>query len=192
MPSLIDRIDNSAVALDSNCLGILDTNVMGYEYVEFTGNGLVAVHDSGFVGIATEQESGDIHVTAELWDGPPPLHLDDWQDAAEISITWPTAIMEIGDEDTHLVLRLPGPGTYRLLAHGRNRDDGDVRDDDDPVETYLIQLWPAPIEKPLLHKATSAYGATLREPDETPKGQRPDWYDKKTVGYGRDHPAHGQ
>ncbi|MFJ8387681.1 hypothetical protein ACIQ9Q_24760 [Streptomyces sp. NPDC094438] len=194
MATLINRVENTAVALDSNTLGILDPQVMGYEYVEFRGNGLVAAHtDSGFVGIATEQESGDIHVTAELWDAHPPLHLDDWQDAAEISITWPTTSLHIGDDDAHLVLNLPGPGTYRLLVHGRARDDGDVRDDNDPTETYLIQLWPAPPEKPVLHKSTSQYAATLTAPDEEPPtGQRPAWYDEKKVGYGPGHPAHNE
>uniref|UniRef100_A0AAU2UZI6 Uncharacterized protein n=1 Tax=Streptomyces sp. NBC_00003 TaxID=2903608 RepID=A0AAU2UZI6_9ACTN len=80
-------------------------------------------------------------------------------------------------------MTLPGPGSYRLLVHGKNRDDGD------PVETYLLQLWPAPLAAPVTHRATSAYGATMRETAPAPTGQHPDWYDQKTSGYGPDHPA---
>ncbi|MGP9023105.1 hypothetical protein ACT1U9_32455 [Streptomyces sp. BR1] len=167
MPTRIQRVHSSTVMLDSNGLDILDPDVMGYEYLEFAANGIVAVHESGYTSILTEQESGTVTVTAELWDGPPPLALDAWQDAAEISVDWTGSRMEIGDEDAALNLDLP-PGTYRLRAHGRNRDDGDVRDEDDPVEEYLLHIWPAPTAPPHTHKLTSQLAAGHTAVDRDP------------------------
>jgi hypothetical protein len=47
-------------------------------------------------------------------------------------------------EDPAQRLDLDGPGDYRVRVSGKNRDDGDPRDDQDPVEEYLIQVWLAP------------------------------------------------
>ncbi|MEV8526355.1 hypothetical protein AB0451_19670 [Streptomyces sp. NPDC052000] len=169
MSSLIHRVNEPQLFIDANTLDLLDPETMETGVLDHTGNGLVAVTDQGAAAIVTATESGHIHVTVELWDGAPPLHLDGWQDAAEISIGWTGQRIELGcDPDDAPHLDLP-PGSYRLLAHGRGRDSGDV-EGGDPPETYLLQLWPAPAQKPVVHKATSHYGASIRSPDTTPKG----------------------
>ncbi|WP_406505469.1 hypothetical protein [Streptomyces sp. NBC_00212] len=192
MASLIDRVSDTHLFIAHGTLDLIDLDTFEDVPLDHTANGLVAARED-YAAIVCAVEGGDIDVTAELWDGPPTLHLDDWQDAAEISFTWTTARISIGpgeeDPDEAPVLALPGPGSYRLLVHGKNRDAGDVREAGDPVETYLLQLWPAPLADPVTHKATSAYGASMREPAPAPTGRRPDWYDQKTSGYGPDHPA---
>lgn len=165
MAALIRQIEETRVHIGMNTLDLIDPEVMDISILDYADNGLVAAGNHGSAGVATAIEVGHINVTAELWDGPPALLLDDWQDVAEISLTWPTTAMYFGDDEDGPRLTLPGPGGYRLLVHGRHRDDGDVRDLSDPVETYLLQLWPAPVEKPVTHKATSRLGATLRNPE---------------------------
>jgi hypothetical protein len=82
---------------------------------------------------------------------------------SEVSATWRSAFIDFGTtdqgDDPSKRLDLPGPGDYRLRVHGRNRDDGDPRDDSDSVEEYLIQVWPGPIAEPVVHKATSQTAA---------------------------------
>jgi hypothetical protein len=91
----------------------------------------------------------DIWITVEAWDTTPSsLNLDEWQDAAEITIDWPGGQLRVvGTEDgpwpeLPLDEDLPA-GPYRLRAAGRNRDDGEARGPELPVEEYLLQLWPA-------------------------------------------------
>ncbi|MDX3227526.1 hypothetical protein [Streptomyces sp. ME19-01-6] len=82
------------------------------------------------------QEIGTISVTAELRDGPSPLDVEGWQDVAEVSASWESAFMDFGttrrEDAQEAELQLPGPGDYRVRAHGKNRDDGDPREGDDP------------------------------------------------------------
>ena len=165
MAALIQKIEETRVHIGTNTLDLIDPEVMDISILDYADNGLVAAEDHGSAGVATATEVGHINVTVELWDGPPALRLDDWQDVAEISLTWPTTVMHFGDDEDGPCLTLPGPGSYRLLVHGRHRDNGDVRNPGDPRETYLLQLWPASVEKPVTHKANSQLGATLRNPE---------------------------
>ncbi|MFI7445829.1 hypothetical protein [Nonomuraea indica] len=126
---------------------------------DWTVTGLVdADPDGDGARILCGQEIGDIVITAELWDDSPPSTMDAWQDVAEVSVAWRSAFMDFGTtdsgEDPTKRLELLGPGDYRLRVHGRNRDDGDPRRDDDAVEEYLIQVWPAPQDRPVMVKST--------------------------------------
>jgi hypothetical protein len=92
---------------------------------------------------------GDIHVVAEFWAASPPaLQLDAWQDAAQVDIAWPGGPVRILGADVlpfpelTLAADVP-PGRYRLRIAGRNRDDGEARLPEAPVEEYLLQVWPA-------------------------------------------------
>ncbi|MER6384194.1 hypothetical protein ACWDBD_49410 [Streptomyces sp. NPDC001118] len=194
MASLIDRVHDLRLFVAHGTLDLIDLDTFEDVPLDYAANGLVSAREN-YAAVVCATEGGDIDVTAELWDGPPTLHLDDWQDAAEISITWTTTRICIGPGEENPEdapqLALPGPGTYRLLVHGRHRDDGDVRDEGDPVETYLFQLWPAPLAGPVTHKAASRFGASLRSEGAEPKGQVPSWFTEKTSGYGPDHPAYG-
>ncbi|TDD21598.1 hypothetical protein [Nonomuraea diastatica] len=134
---------------------------------DMTATGLVeADPDGDGARILCGQEIGYIVVTAELWDDAPPLTADGWQDVAEVSVAWRSAFMDFastyGSENPAKQLELPGPGDYRLRVHGCNRDDGDPRDNGDPIEEYLIQVWPAPQDKPVMVKSTSETAAFWR------------------------------
>ncbi|UNO43554.1 hypothetical protein [Streptomyces sp. MST-110588] len=165
MPQLIRRATAPQVSIDASTVDLVDESLVAEFEPDWSHNGLLDVHpDGGAAKILCGQEVGCIAVTAELWDGAPPLDPGPWQDVAEMSVHWPSALLDFGtttegaEETGSTALTLPGPGDYRVRVCGRNRDDGDPREDDAPVEEYLIQLWPAPTTGPEIHKATSKYG----------------------------------
>jgi hypothetical protein len=157
----------TSVAVDASTVDLAGEDLVVEFEPEWTGNGLVeADPDGDGARILCGQEIGTILVTAQLWDAAPTPDIDGWQDVAEVSTAWRSAFMDFGttDEGDNPACRLdlPGPGDYRIRVHGTNRDDGDPRTAADPIEHYLIQVWPAPAAPPVIHKAASAYGARWR------------------------------
>ncbi|RKN37189.1 hypothetical protein D7294_28645 [Streptomyces hoynatensis] len=168
MAQLIRRAAVPDVFVDASTVEVTGESLVTEFAPDWTGNGLVAADPEGGEGlrIVCGQEIGTVAVAAELWDGPPPLDLAGWQDVAEVSTSWESALLNFATtprpDEEEAELRLPGPGDYRVRVHGRNRDDGDPREEGDPVEEYLIRLWPAPWGEPCLHKAASETGALWR------------------------------
>ncbi|MEU2855565.1 hypothetical protein [Streptomyces syringium] len=170
MAQLIQR-DNGELFIEHNVFTVLDPDVMDDVPAEFDENGLLAVTDCG-AAVLCGTHTGTIEVTAETWDGSPPLDPSSWQDVTEMTLPWKGQRMEVWGAgytpDEELPLTIPGPGTYRLRVCGRHRDDGeDRRTADTPVEQYLLQIWPAPSAPPVTHKATSALGARWRSQPDT-------------------------
>jgi hypothetical protein len=166
MPTLIHRA-SAEVGVDASAIDLTGESLVTEFEPDWTATGLVdADLDGDGARIARGQEIGGIAVAAELWDAAPPPTPDGWQDVAEVSVAWQSAFMDFGTtgsgEDPAKRLEMPGPGDYRLRVHGRNRDDGDPREDDDPVEEYLIQVWPAPRAEPTAVKSTSRTAALWR------------------------------
>ncbi|MFJ9417679.1 hypothetical protein ACIRPT_26425 [Streptomyces sp. NPDC101227] len=168
MPAPI-RQTSSTVHVDATAVDLCGEDLVVEFEPEWTANGLVeADPDGDGARILTGQEIGRIHVTAQLWDGRPPLSDDNdtWQDIAEVSVAWRSAFLDFGttgaDEDSAQQIALPGPGDYRLRVHGRHRDDGDPRDDRDPLEEYLIQIWPASPAADRVIRTTSSTAARWR------------------------------
>ncbi|MFI9045947.1 hypothetical protein [Streptomyces sp. NPDC053427] len=165
MPALIHRT-SSTVHVDATTVDLCGEDLVVEFEPHWTGNGLAeADPDGDGARILTGQEIGHIRVSAQLWDGQPPLSddIDAWQDIAEISAAWRSAFIDFGttaiDEDPAQRIPLPGPGHYRLRVHGRHRDDGDPRDGRDPLEEYLVQIWPAPPAEDRVIKTSSATAA---------------------------------
>ncbi|MEV6911235.1 hypothetical protein [Amycolatopsis sp. NPDC051071] len=167
MPTLIRRT-SAEVWVDASTVDLTGESLVTEFEPDWTATGLVdADPDGDGARILCGQEIGDIVVTTELWDDAPPLTADGLQDVAEVSIAWRSAFMDFGTtdsgEDPTKRLEVPGPGDYRLRVHGHNRDDGDPREDDDPAEEYLIQVWPAPLDKPATVKSTSETATLWRK-----------------------------
>ncbi|MFC9292970.1 hypothetical protein ACFTWH_06190 [Streptomyces sp. NPDC057011] len=157
------------VRIDAGTIDLTGEDLVAEFEPEWTLNGLVeADPDDGSARILCGQEIGRVAVTAELWEAAPPLEADGWQDVAEVSVSWDSPFIDFATTGTEVDpaarLALPGPGAYRIRVHGRNRDDGDPRVPGDPVEEYLIQVWPAPTEAPGLRKSTSRTAALWRTP----------------------------
>lgn len=168
MPQLIHRAAVPDVGVDASTVDLVGASLVTEFEPDWTLNGLVEADPDGEgVRVLCGQEIGTVAVTVELWDGPPPLDVEGWQDVAEVSVWWKSPWVDFGttrrEDDREAALRLPGPGDYRVRAHGTHRDDGNPREDGDPLETYLIQLWPAPVSEPTLRLATSETGALWRQ-----------------------------
>ncbi|GGX86932.1 hypothetical protein [Streptomyces hiroshimensis] len=173
MATLIARVTDPLLFVDAGRIDLLDQSMADFE-PDYSVNGLVDTRPEGAAAaVITATETGDVTVTAELWDGPPQLLADAWQDVAEVQVHWPTGEpMEIGRGNSSLdeepSLPLPGPGDYRIRVSGRHRDEPEPRDDDAPVEEYLIQVWAAAAGQggaagaPVVHKQTSRMGHQYR------------------------------
>lgn len=135
--------------------------------------GLIAVAP-GFLAVTCGLHLGDLTVTVEVWDGPPEADLDRWDDVAEASVTWPVARVQVTGAATDDPEDIPVPlpespaDSYRVRVAVTNRDAGEDRTEDDPVETYLIQIWAAPLSEPVLMKATDEVGALWRKESQQP------------------------
>ncbi|WP_411082307.1 hypothetical protein [Streptomyces sp. cmx-18-6] len=114
--------------------------------------GLIAVAEDGAV-ILTGLTIGPVEVTVITHETEPPPHEGDWEEVVEtsfISSTGSASVTSWGDGEVEDLpdLVTNGPGSHRLRVHARGRDEGRARDclgpNDDPVEAYLIQVWPAP------------------------------------------------
>ncbi|WP_171165564.1 hypothetical protein [Streptomyces sp. I05A-00742] len=171
MAQLIQGTTAQSVFVDASTIDLVGEDLVVEFQPEWNCNALVeADPDGDGARVLCGQEIGSVTVTAQLWDALPPLpdDLDHWQDIAEVSVAWRSPFIDFSasDEgncgDPAKRLELPGPGDYRLRVHGRNRDDGDPRGDGDPVEEYLIQMWPAPYDEPAMLRATSLTGAYWR------------------------------
>ncbi len=136
------------------------------------GNGLIWV-GHGSATIATGVNYGPVKVTADAQAHEPTLDTGEWDEVVEVSIHFETSEADleslggaVEDEPEEMPLSAAGPGWYRLRVHARGRDQGaeatDVDIDQDPVEEYLIQSWPAPEAPETRHKMTDAHGAEVR------------------------------
>lgn len=128
--------------------------------LDFAPSGLVRTVQNA-AEILCRTDYGLVHVAVELWEQEPPLdpaELADWEDVAEVPLSWQGAAMEVWgdpyqDAETDLAVPIPGPGGYRLRVAGRHRDASP------PRETYRLQLWPADHRPVTVHKRTSATAA---------------------------------
>ncbi len=113
MASLVSRVHDPRLFVAHGTLDLIDLDTFEDVPLDYAANGLVSAREN-YAAVVCATEGGDVDVTAELWDGPPALHLDDWQDAAEISFTWTTTRVCVGpgeeDPEDAPQLVLPGPG----------------------------------------------------------------------------------
>ncbi|MEU6218249.1 hypothetical protein ABZ845_12140 [Streptomyces sp. NPDC047022] len=157
------RQTSSHVHIDASTVDLLGADLSTDYQPEQWAGGLIAADPSGdAVRIVCGQEIATVHITAQLWGGHPPLgavDLETWQDIAEVSVDWQSLVLDFGTtgdgEDPSQQLVMPAPGSYRVRVSARNRDAGDPRDDSDPTEAMLIQVWQAPMEENRVIKQTS-------------------------------------
>ncbi|MEV0205700.1 MULTISPECIES: hypothetical protein [unclassified Streptomyces] len=135
---------------------------MGFE----TSNGLVFSRP-GHAVICTGVSSGPVNVTIQLRRySPERADTDAWDEVVDHSVETLTGHLCVtcvmGDPPELPALTPFGPGTYRIRVHARGRDtaaDGHVAD---PVEDYLLVVWPDELRPDEVHKQTDRYGAQLR------------------------------
>jgi len=126
-------------------------------------NGLVGAADPNGVYVVLARRSGGSPVRVVLHDVEPDLPGPDYDDIVEVSTTvpedgepqWSSWAGETGGD-------LPGlaPGSYRLRVSARGRDAGaDGEFADEPVDEYLIELWPAGVAPDTILRVTSQNAA---------------------------------
>ncbi|MEV1287659.1 DUF6461 domain-containing protein [Micromonospora sp. NPDC049679] len=141
--------------------------------VDFAGNGLVAVVDSGAV-IRTGVAEGGVQVQLTvLTEGPPEVE-SGWEEVVEVS--WRAAegrasvVGPDGNGAAHLQGQTPPwPGDYRLRVHARSRDDGD-----NDFESYHLVVWAAPATSQVVHRRMDRLGHRLRGEPEPVRPPRPE------------------
>ncbi|MEV4604983.1 hypothetical protein AB0K15_47525 [Amycolatopsis sp. NPDC049253] len=130
---------------------------------------------NGFVGtdlvngavVLTGIHTGLVNVTVQLLDtAPDSVDLDGWDEVAEISVE-----SEYGELIVHGIMDDPpgfpelaqaGPGTYRIRLHARGRDIAPHLNVQEPVENYLLSVWPAPEAPDVVYKQSDERGREYR------------------------------
>lgn len=130
---------------------------------------------NGFVGtdlvngavVLTGIHTGSVTVTLQLLDtAPDSVDLDGWDEVAEVSLE-----SEYGELIVHGIMEDPpdfpelahtGPGTYRVRVHARGRDIAPHLNVQEPVENYLLSVWPAPQAPDVVYKQSDERGQEYR------------------------------
>jgi hypothetical protein len=139
----------------------------------FPSNGLVLTGrmQPGIAIIFTGVHTGKVAVSVEVYDTQPEqLNTADWEEVVEASMEAITGRVMVtggptaGMPPDHLpVLSASGAGPYRVRVHARGRDTNVDGTAFEPVEDYLVMVWPAPAMPETVHKQTDGYGASVRE-----------------------------
>lgn len=123
-------------------------------------NGLVGAADRSGVYLHFARQFGGSPVRCELLDAAPGAPDAQWEDVVEVSVQVPDGATPrwsswAGEEEG--ALAIPS-GTYRLRVSARGRDAGHDMgvDHDDPLDRYLLELWPAPMAPDAILRVTSA------------------------------------
>ncbi|MFE6309438.1 hypothetical protein ACOQFV_29600 [Nocardiopsis changdeensis] len=126
---------------------------------------------SGHVTLLTGLHTGYVDLSVNVTGTDPGPALDEYEDAVEVSLYMPQGapvLVEWAGEGAHTLPEpSTGPGWYRLRYHARDADAGadDTGENDEdgeecnPVDAYLLQIWPAPEAAP---RVVAAYSRTMR------------------------------
>lgn len=127
----------------------------------------------GFL-VKTGSQWGPFAVVVRVVDAAPGPPDPQWEDVVEVTVDVRGGVMisEIvnGPEDD---LACPD-GTYRMRVAALGRTESAVRDgdpdsdDEEPLEHYLVELWPAPPEVPQVLREESRYAKNEKNPPPAP------------------------
>ncbi|WP_157167315.1 hypothetical protein [Streptomyces typhae] len=150
--------------------GILDEGDLPADTADFS-NGLVAVMTAGAL-IATGVAFGPVRVQTLTSLEPPPAadSQDEWEEIIEVTVQAPTGRLRAHSLEDSRYPRLPalstqGSGPYRVRVHARGRAGAPSQADGDPVEDYLLQVWPAGTDRDtIILRGSERIERALREP----------------------------
>jgi hypothetical protein len=167
----LTRVD-SVLFIENNTYTLVDEAHPQDRFPDPLTTGVIAVADDGKTGAAAitcGTHIGDVRLAIETWDSVPPLAAALWEDVAEASLRWAGGRMVVwgADDDEEegaevSVYDHAPAGSYRIRIHVRGRDDGEDRNDIDPPEEHLLQIWPAPPGPEAALKSTDATGGLWR------------------------------
>ncbi|MET8757519.1 hypothetical protein [Lentzea sp. NPDC004782] len=159
--------EEGVVPVSYHTFWLADTAVPGPTLPYDDTNGLI-VAQPGIALVFTGIHTGGVNVRVEVFDDAPLLNTADWDEVVEVSIESTEGRivvtgMHADAPDNLPVLTPDGEGWYRLRIHARGRDTAVDLSPPQPVEDYLIQVWPTAEEQPEnAYKHTDGYGASKR------------------------------
>lgn len=111
-------------------------------------NGLVGAAGPDGVYVNLARRSGGSPVRIVLLDKAPTGNDSAWEDVVEVSFILPVGYdmrwQTWAGESGGMLGGLPH-GSYRMRASAKGRDEGQAGEfSEDPVDAYLLQVWPAP------------------------------------------------
>jgi hypothetical protein len=160
---------HAQVHVSDHAFGILDHGDIPIETADWS-SGLIVLMSSGAF-IYTGIDRGYVNVTVTVQ--PDPIAEVDlapngqpWDDIVESSLTAPLGDLRVESYENGPVPELPllspnGPGSYRLRAHVRGRDTDYDAVRNDPVEDYLLVIWPAAAQPVHVIRATDRCGRQI-------------------------------
>lgn len=113
---------------------------------------------SAFLATGLATGNTELRVSVHAY-APSPL-LEDYEDVVEASMEGdgPISVVPWGD---HRSFELPTPssatGWYRLRYHARNMDQCRDLRSKEPIDSFHLQIWPAPPNPPSILKITSEH-----------------------------------
>lgn len=148
------------------------------ESFDYAG-GLIGALSVSFPIIMTGIAYGPVNICVVHHRSRPEANTSGWEDVAEISLLPVTDPITPGSQEGNeppqeVRLDFLGPGWYRARVHARNRDLKQDLGVEEPVEDYLIEVWPAPPTQAITLKVTSDIGKILQTPREHVMRDDPD------------------
>ncbi|MGW2216622.1 hypothetical protein ACWCSD_16680 [Nonomuraea sp. NPDC001684] len=143
---------------DCGIAGLQDRDLEGYADTPAQSVGFIEV-EQGWVTLHITHQCGPADFTVTIADQDPGADLATYEDIVEIGYVSMSGEAEMSGftHDNAVMHPLPplpaGPGTYRLRYHVKNMDWEGARADG--VDDHYLQIWPAPLQEPLVVKATS-------------------------------------
>jgi hypothetical protein len=113
---------------------------------EAGSNGIVAIVP-GAAAVITGIHTGNVTVSAEVYEERPTADLAEWEIAAEFTLWSHDGELAVNAfmadaPDSLPALAAFGPGGYRIRVHGAGRDTAPDLSLDLSEERYLVQAWP--------------------------------------------------
>src|SRR6266498_3515843 len=156
-----------AVPVAYHTFWLADTGVNGPQLPLTPSNGLI-VAQPGIAVIFTGIHTGKVAVSIEVRNQAPQVTTSGWDEVVEVTMEVITGRVVVtgaqADAPDNLpVLTQGGPGHYRVRVHARGRDTAVDLVAVEPVEDYLIMVWPGRPASETTYRQSDQYGATLRQ-----------------------------
>ncbi len=157
--------------VNEGIFGISDDAQVRMETVRWS-NGLAAPMGHG-AWILTGINTGYVRVSAQCFDAAPRVEVTDREEVVEFSVRSVEGDLRIHSgyditPDDLPALNPQGPGWYRMRVHASGRSINRDGVSDEPVENYLIAVWPQePAESVVIRSSKMIDEALLANADTT-------------------------
>lgn len=140
----------------------------------------------GFLATYTGVSYGPARVMVQVWQAEPAAEYDDWEVVEESVITASGAVGVRSMEGRPSEGLQPiAAGSYRVRAHARGRDTSTSQEVTEPVEDYLFQFWPTPLDDLAESPVVTTLKKTDRAWSDEPSDNTGLWPDRSMI-YVRD------